>query len=352
MPGEESFTDADGPGGLARGIYYYEVFAADSEGFYSPRADANDMATSYLLGDFDGDGAITIVPDINNWLALCYGTVDDGNDPPLNGYMNECDVGPTDDNSGTGIPLPDDYIGFEDLMILAVNFDTELTKSPSVGDAFAKFVWTEVETGIWSLVLAEPCGDLKGLNLKSDLPAGSVVSLSAGDLLAGQDCPVFLQNIDRHGLDTGLAMMSDGARIQGAGELLRVTDGGRPSPDQCDRRCSQTRATGPFPVRSKIGTDIPDMPTMHQAFPNYPNPFNPSTRIEFELPATEQVKLSVFGLDGRRIINLVDGVMPAGRHEVIWTGRDDRGEIVAAGTYFYRLKAGTYTKTFKMTLLK
>ena len=269
----------------------------------------------------------------------------------MNGYMNECDVGPTDDNSGTGIPLPDDYIGFEDLMILAVNFDTELTKSPSVGDAFAKFFWTEVETGTWSLVLAEPCGYLKGLNLKSDLPAGSVVSLSVGDLLAGQDCPVFLQNIDRHGLDTGLAMMSDGARIQGAGELLRVqiADGQALTNVTVDARSA---GNGAIPCEVKIGTDIPDMPTKHQAFPNYPNPFNPSTRIEFELPATEQVQLSVFGLDGRRIINLVDGVMPAGRHEVIWTGRDDRGEIVAAGTYFYRLKAGTYTKTFKMTLLK
>ena len=60
----------------------------------------------------------------------------------------------------------------------------------------------------------------------------------------------------------------------------------------------------------------------------------------------------MFGLDGRRIVTLVDGVLPAGRHHVTWTGRDERGENVAAGTYFYRLKAGTYTKTYKMTLLK
>ena len=91
---------------------------------------------------------------------------------------------------------------------------------------------------------------------------------------------------------------------------------------------------------------------MHRAFPNYPNPFNPVTRIDFELPATEKVEISVFGLDGRRIVKLMDGALPAGRHSVIWTGRNEQGEIVASGTYFYRLKAGSFTKTCKMTLLK
>ena len=338
--------DADGPGGLVRGIYYYEVFAADTEGFYGPRADNNDRATSYLLGDMDRDGAITIGPDITGGLSLCYGTND--GDP---GYDNECDIGPTDDYGGRGIPLPDDKIGFDDLMIFAMNFDTVLSKAPTDAGAFARFAWTEVEPGTWSLNLAEPCADLKGLNLRADLPVGAVLSLSVGELLAGQDCPIFLHNIDRNGLDTGLAMLGDGALIRGDGELLRVTvaDGRAPTGVVVDARDSRNTA-----ISSEVETAmaVPQTPVLHQAFPNYPNPFNPDTRIEFELPARETVELSVFSLDGRRVVTLVAGSLPAGYHTVTWTGRDEQGELLASGTYVYRLKAGAYTKTCKMTLLK
>jgi len=145
--------------------------------------------------------------------------------------------------------------------------------------------------------------------------------------------------------------LSDGARIQGKGELLRikVADGHVPTDVTVDARNSSNAAV---PCEIEAVSAAPDIPVMHRAFPNYPNPFNPTTRIEFELPRTETVELSVFGLDGRRIVKLVDEALPAGHHEVIWTGRDEHGKIVASGTYFYRLKAGTYTKTCKMTLLK
>ncbi len=346
QPGNETFTDVDGVGGLPRGIYYYEVFALDTEGFYGPRATTNVRATSYLLGDIDGDGQITVGSDITNGLALCYGTTDTDT-----GWNNECDVGPTDDYSGTGIPLPDDSIDFDDLMIYAVNFDTELNKNPVDIDAFARFVWTEIGDGTWSLSLVEHCADLKGLNLQADLSYGAVLSLSVGKMLAGQDCPVFLRNIDRNGLDVGLALLSDGARISGDGELLRitVTGGHVPTEVTVDARNSNNAV---IPSDVKTAAANPEIPVMHRAFPNYPNPFNPSTRIDFELPATETVELAVFGLDGRRIVKLVDGTLPAGRHSVTWKGRDGSGGIVASGTYFYRLKAGAYTKTCKMTLLK
>ncbi|MCK9995666.1 MAG: T9SS type A sorting domain-containing protein [Candidatus Krumholzibacteria bacterium] len=346
QPGNEIFTDVDGVGGLPRGIYYYEVFALDTEGFYGPRPVANVWATSYLLGDIDGDGKITVGPDITGGLSLCYGTTDTDA-----GWNSECDVGPTDNYSGTGIPLPDDQIEFDDLMIYALNFDTELNKTPVDIDVFARFLWTEVGNGTWSLSLVEHCADLKGLNLQAGLPSGAVLSLSAGKMLAGQDCPVFLRNIDRNGLDAGLALLSDGARISGNGELLRVTVAGGHVPAKVTVEARNSRNTV-IPSEVETASANPEMPVMHRAFPNYPNPFNPSTRIDFELPKSETVELSVFGLDGRRVVKLVDGVLSVGRHTVIWKGRDENGGIVASGTYFYRLKAGAYTKTCKMTLLK
>jgi len=346
LPGEGAFTDVDGPGGLVRGIYYYEVFAADVEGFYGPRAVANDRATSYLLGDLNGDGAISIGEDITAGLALCYGT-NEGHAS----YDKECDVGPTDDYSGIGIPLPDDVIDFSDLMILALNFDTVFTGSVAEAGARTVFAWREVDTGVWSLSLVESGAGLKGLNLQACLPPGAVLSVSAGELLTGQGCPFFLQNIDRHGLDTGLALLGDGARILGAGELLRVTvaDGHIPNDVTVDARDARNTSV---PCELEIAPARSELPVVHRVFTNYPNPFNPVTRIDFELPVTETVELAVFGLDGRRIATLVARALPAGRHTVTWNGRDDHGETVASGTYVYRLKAGAYTKTCKMTLLK
>ncbi|RMG68138.1 MAG: hypothetical protein D6715_03045, partial [Calditrichaeota bacterium] len=71
--------------------------------------------------------------------------------------------------------------------------------------------------------------------------------------------------------------------------------------------------------------------------PNYPNPFNPETVIEFELPAAQQVRLEVLDVLGRRVRLLLQGYLPAGTHQVRWDGRTESGREAAAGTYFYRL---------------
>lgn len=85
---------------------------------------------------------------------------------------------------------------------------------------------------------------------------------------------------------------------------------------------------------------------------NYPNPFNPMTTIAFTLPADQRITLAVFDLRGRCVATLIDGELPAGRHEAVWRGRDDRGREVGSGTYVYRLTADGRTLTDKMLLLK
>ena len=62
--------------------------------------------------------------------------------------------------------------------------------------------------------------------------------------------------------------------------------------------------------------------------------------------------LEVYAVDGRRVTTLVDKPLPAGHHDVTWTGRNDAGERVASGIYFCTLKAGTFRQTLKMTLVK
>jgi hypothetical protein len=85
---------------------------------------------------------------------------------------------------------------------------------------------------------------------------------------------------------------------------------------------------------------------------NYPNPFNPTTRIQFGLAGETMTSLVIFDIAGRQVRSLVRDVMGSGFHTVSWNGKDDGGHPVAAGVYFYRLDAGGFRETKRMTLVK
>ncbi len=91
------------------------------------------------------------------------------------------------------------------------------------------------------------------------------------------------------------------------------------------------------------------LPTTIQLYQSFPNPFNPSALIEYELPTSGFVTLSVYDIYGREIETLVKGEQPAGIHRIMF---DTRGSSLASGSYFYRLSFGAYTSTKKMLLLK
>jgi hypothetical protein len=330
---------------LDRGIYYYVIYPINSAGYSGDGTDVSSI--SYLLGDLNGDG--DVMADDVTFLGASYGT-SDGDSGGL--YNNECDIGPTDDSSGSGVPQTDDAIGFEDLMIFALNWDITVTKTrPAEGSMAARFSWLKIDNEAWSLVLAEPCTNLKGVNLRADLPQNAVLSLTAGHLLGQQDSPHFLRNISRHGLDAGLAILGRGACITGQGELIRVKFAGEFDLDDIliTARDSDNKALEFTIDEAMTG---PDIPSRYSLSANYPNPFNPSTKIVFDLPESQNVKLVVFSVDGRRVATLRNELMSAGRHTVTWTGRDDQGELAAAGAYFYRLQAGDFNETKKMMLIK
>ncbi len=85
---------------------------------------------------------------------------------------------------------------------------------------------------------------------------------------------------------------------------------------------------------------------------NVPNPFNPMTRLSFDLPSAGEAKLRVFDVRGRLVTTLVDAPMQAGRHQVIWEGLDSAGHPVSSGIYFYRLEFDGKALTHRMTVLK
>jgi len=109
------------------------------------------------------------------------------------------------------------------------------------------------------------------------------------------------------------------------------------------------------PVYLEIGGDISTLPTGAQLKANYPNPFNPETRIVYGVPesikSSDPVRLEIFTLQGHRVRTLQVDRTP-GWHEVAWDGRDERGMVTSAGMYVTRFVVGTSVQTGKMTMVK
>jgi hypothetical protein len=89
------------------------------------------------------------------------------------------------------------------------------------------------------------------------------------------------------------------------------------------------------------------MPTCYELGQNFPNPFNPSTTIRYGLPQKSVVHLSIFNTLGQQVAQIVNGDRDAGYHEV----RLD-GSTLSSGVYFYRLRAGDFTETKRLLLLR
>jgi len=102
----------------------------------------------------------------------------------------------------------------------------------------------------------------------------------------------------------------------------------------------------------EIVSTIPSIPGKWSLNQNFPNPFNPMTSIQFELPEDAFVELNIFGLDGRLIKTLINSQVQAGHHIQSWDGLDNLGTAVSSGVYFYKLESHKFSQTKKMTLLR
>ena len=96
----------------------------------------------------------------------------------------------------------------------------------------------------------------------------------------------------------------------------------------------------------------PGVPFTYDLKQNFPNPFNPSTTIDFSIAGKDFVQLQVFDILGKLVTTLVSDNMTPGKYKIIWRGDDRKGQMVASGMYFYRLQAGSFTSIKKMLLLK
>jgi hypothetical protein len=98
-----------------------------------------------------------------------------------------------------------------------------------------------------------------------------------------------------------------------------------------------------------------DLPGRFSLYQNYPNPFNPSTSIQFKVPGGQSplyTSLKIYNIRGQLVKTLMEGKKPPGDHQVIWNGRNNEGEEVTSGIYFYQLRINDQILTKKMVLLK
>ena len=106
-------------------------------------------------------------------------------------------------------------------------------------------------------------------------------------------------------------------------------------------------------VSSNVGVGDDDaLPNSFRIYPNYPNPFNSTTKIDYQLPKKTNVQLVIFDILGRSVITLVDDILNPGYKTITWNGIDAFGNNVSAGMYFYMIQTGKNREVKKMVLLK
>ncbi len=158
------------------------------------------------------------------------------------------------------------------------------------------------------------------------LPSGGTTSVSASWSL-DKDWDVNNMNVVAFVQDTVMQSDFTNAVFQGAGQ--KVTD-----------------------IQSDIRTDGIETARNFQLFQNTPNPFNASTKIFFRVPEQSLVLVSVFDIHGGKHGDLLERVMPAGSHSVVWDGKDETGRLLPSGVYILKLRTDRHVRNIKMTLMR
>ena len=90
----------------------------------------------------------------------------------------------------------------------------------------------------------------------------------------------------------------------------------------------------------------------YKLYSNYPNPFNPQTRILYDLKEEAHVNINIYNVLGQKIFTLINKYQQAGSRSIHWTGLDNNGNPVPSGLYIYQIHANDFIQSKKMILLK
>lgn len=178
--------------------------------------------------------------------------------------------------------------------------------------------------------------------------AGQKVSLGLPKNFNDTPYVVIIRNI--HDTSHGRTICIDSSWYRPAG-TWKWTGGGGVTilPAWSGERCFTVIDPVTLGVNERPNTNLPKDFALGQ---NFPNPFNPSTVIDFDIPVNVYVRLDIYNVLGQKVRTLVDEELPAKKYSVDWDGTTDGGVKVASGIYFYKLEAGAFTETRKMVMLK
>ena len=168
---------------------------------------------------------------------------------------------------------------------------------------------------------------------------------TAGDGLEGDLVHISYELVEGADLPSEVTFFLGLANLPGTSmdpELLNVVCG---YPDENTPVVVETNA-----LSLDDNLSIPTQFALHQ---NYPNPFNPSTQISFDVPdGAELVRLNIYNILGKKVSTLLNNVVNPGKHKVEWNAKDDEGNPVASGIYFYELSSSSFTARKKMLLIR
>ena len=336
-PGSEFYDDVMEAGAA---VYQYYVKAVDGNPDHIVETDVRSgIAATELSGDFSGD---TIV-DASDFsiFASNYGTVNEGNeadyvwayDLNADGVVNSSDFSIF--AAGYGATLKLAKAAVLDMPTSDIPFAMGATIDESTSTYFLNVNIGETET-------------LKGFEfyLSYNTEALEFVENSVNGLVG-----LNITNVDEDGIirvsdwfageqfdgTVTLAFRSNGVNNNLTFEILNAMV------DDVDGLALSTNVSD-YEARA--------LPTVYALSQNYPNPFNPTTTIDYSIPKSGNVELVIFNMTGQKVRTLVSGKQDAAFYKIVWDGRNELGENVASGLYFYRLVSGSFSNIEKMTLIK
>jgi len=365
----------------SRDVYYYTAFAYDWTLNYGPASsNAQDRATNYYLADL-GSGSGTIPGDGYDGLVdsddlFFFSALYSASNPT--GASAEADFGATVASGGytvidrqrVGIPSPDDIVNFEDLMILGMNYNSVAPKWVVMGDRVVsdhlglelrgeRIVGEDGQHLDVAVYLANDGRAVKGVSAAirfdpsclsvRDVVSGSALGVDGEDALLLHRVGEGMVQLDGVvlGVDRGVAYSGDVGVIRFD---VHGTETGDLELAEVQVRDVMNRDLGV--VSEGLSLVSAALPSNYGLAQNHPNPFNPETAIQYQLPEAGHVKLVILNALGQRIRTLVDGHQDAGSYRAVWDGRNASGDQVSDGLYLYRMEAGRFSRTRKMMLVK
>ena len=339
--GEDTTAVIAVPENYVEYCYYVKARWNTDYGELESKATPIACTTPYLGGDVNSDDVV----DVNDLLSV----VD---------FILETEL-PTEIQFRNSDLNRDDVLNVADIiMMIDIIYGTSARKLPSSAESIAEMSMRN--GGGTSLLLdLEYDGFIRGVQFDltadmSDVMFGSAMlhELQEGVMINSHTLEDGTTRVLAVNLDGGLLPFSSDGFITipvtmntGRGDRVKVGINDIQLIDQ-NGESIPVNAKGDGSVALEL------IPMKYALYQNFPNPFNPVTEIQFDIPDISTVELVVYNLMGQEVRRLVNGEIQAGYHRIVWDGLNNRGESVSTGVYIYSLISPSFHSTKKMVLLK